>query len=361
MPHERSDAYRNAEKRIEKARRERAKELDLSNMGLTEVPEALWKLTALERLYLANNQLATLPEALGQLTALQWLDLSDNQFTTLPETLGKLAALQRLGLYNNRLTTLPEAIGGLAQLEDLILEENALRELPASMKGLSRLKMLTLHGNDALGLPAEVLGPCFHDSRASNPPAKPAAILHYYFSKRSSRSGAVSPTPVVTRIETPATATATTPPVASTAPQAQPATADTHLYDVFISTKSEDFVHARDAAAFLRKAGLRVFLSVEQLPEMGNSDYFDAIFTALEGCRHMLVVASRRAHVESRWVKKEWQTFLNEKMSERKHGNLVSLLCGEMKIGDLPLSLRQHEARHGDDLASLLHYFKPRQ
>ena len=330
-------------------------------MGLTEVPEALWKLTALERLYLANNQLATLPEALGQLTALQWLDLSDNQFTTLPETLGKLAALQRLGLYNNRLTTLPEAIGGLAQLEDLILEENALRELPASMKGLSRLKMLTLHGNDALGLPAEVLGPCFHDSRASNPPAKPAAILHYYFSKRSSRSGAVSPTPVVTRIETPATATATTPPVASTAPQAQPATADTHLYDVFISTKSEDFVHARDAAAFLRKAGLRVFLSVEQLPEMGNSDYFDAIFTALEGCRHMLVVASRRAHVESRWVKKEWQTFLNEKMSERKHGNLVSLLCGEMKIGDLPLSLRQHEARRGDDLASLLHYFKPRQ
>jgi len=41
--------------------------------------------------------------------------------------------------------------------------------------------------------------------------------------------------------------------------------------------------------------------------------------------------------------------------------SLVTLLCGGMKIGDLPLlSLRQHEARPSDDLSSLLNYFRQR-
>ena len=77
MPHERSDAYRKAEERIEQARRSGANLLDLSGKGLTEVPEALGKLTALQTLYLFNNQLTTLPEALGSLRALQGLYLMD--------------------------------------------------------------------------------------------------------------------------------------------------------------------------------------------------------------------------------------------------------------------------------------------
>lgn len=133
---------------------------------------------------------------------------------------------------------------------------------------------------------------------------------------------------------------------------------DDSRYDVFISAKSQDYAHAREAAEFLRRAGLRVFFSEQELPEMGNSDYYEAIDNALEDCRHMLVVTSSRDHVESKWVKKEWKTYLNEQLNERKSGNLVTLLCGNIEINDLPLSLRQKEARRQNDLSSLLKYFK---
>jgi hypothetical protein len=74
----------------------------------------------------------------------------------------------------------------------------------------------------------------------------------------------------------------------------------------------------------------------------------------------MLLVTTSRAHARAEWVEKEWRTYLNEKLSGRKSGNLVTLLCGNMTIGELPISLRQHEARTINDLPSLLNYFKPR-
>jgi hypothetical protein len=70
----RDKAYREAEQRIEKARREGAIELDLSNMKLTEVPEAIASLTKLQNLDLSRNQLTELPEAIASLTQLQTLD-----------------------------------------------------------------------------------------------------------------------------------------------------------------------------------------------------------------------------------------------------------------------------------------------
>jgi TIR domain len=130
------------------------------------------------------------------------------------------------------------------------------------------------------------------------------------------------------------------------------------VYDVFVSSKSEDYPHAIIAADYLRDHGLRIFLATQELPEMGNSAYFVAIDDALEASRHLLVVTSSAANLKSEWVAHEWQSFLAEKRSGRKTGNVVSLLCGQMTIGDLPYSLRQHEARHDNDLASLLKYFK---
>jgi leucine-rich repeat protein SHOC2 len=58
------------EERIRQAAETHATSLDLSGLGLREVPEPL-----------------------GQLTALQWLDLSGNQLTALPASLGQLTAL----------------------------------------------------------------------------------------------------------------------------------------------------------------------------------------------------------------------------------------------------------------------------
>ena len=44
------EAYRQAEERIEHARREKATELDLSSLGLTELPDSLGQLTQLQSL-----------------------------------------------------------------------------------------------------------------------------------------------------------------------------------------------------------------------------------------------------------------------------------------------------------------------
>ena len=80
-----------AEARIQGALGEQAGRLDLSELGLTSLPESLGKLSGLQTLYLSGNQLTSLPESLGKLSGLQKLDLSGNQLTSLPESLGKLS------------------------------------------------------------------------------------------------------------------------------------------------------------------------------------------------------------------------------------------------------------------------------
>jgi hypothetical protein len=74
----RDEAYRQAEQRIEEARRKGETQLDLSLMGLTEVPEAIANLTQLQELDLSINLLTALPKAIAHLTQLQLLVLSDN-------------------------------------------------------------------------------------------------------------------------------------------------------------------------------------------------------------------------------------------------------------------------------------------
>ena len=126
------EAYAEALKRIEKARKARETRLDLSKLGLE-----------------------TLPPEIGQLSSLQRLVLHDNQLTTLPDSLGQLSSLQDLGLHRNQLTTLPD-----------------------SLIKLTSLRVLLLHDNPALKLPQAVLGA---NTWEVNTAAKPADILDYYF------------------------------------------------------------------------------------------------------------------------------------------------------------------------------------
>jgi Leucine-rich repeat (LRR) protein len=89
----RDEAYQEAEQRIEAARQEGAAELDLSGIGLTELPEAIASLTQLQELYLSNNQLTELPRAIASFTQLQTLNLSFNRLMELPESLENLSQL----------------------------------------------------------------------------------------------------------------------------------------------------------------------------------------------------------------------------------------------------------------------------
>jgi Leucine-rich repeat (LRR) protein len=65
------EAYREAEQRIEAARESGATELDLSGLGLTELPDSIANLTALQTLDLTDNQLTRLPDSIAQLQKLR--------------------------------------------------------------------------------------------------------------------------------------------------------------------------------------------------------------------------------------------------------------------------------------------------
>ncbi len=138
----RDQTYREAEKKIEEARRTGATELALVGMGLTELPESLCELTHLQKLHLNGNQLTASLESLGQLTQLQKLDLRRNQLSGLPESLGQLTQLETLDLSYNQLTSLPFEFSGLSKLRVLNLGRNEFGEIPEPIRAMKRLETL---------------------------------------------------------------------------------------------------------------------------------------------------------------------------------------------------------------------------
>jgi Leucine-rich repeat (LRR) protein len=131
-------------------------ELDLSNKGLTRIPESIGELKNLKELVLSVNKLEKLPESFGKLTNLQKLGLSTNQLTSLPESIGNLTNLKELNLSSNPLKQLPESIGNLTNLEELHLLDNQLEKLPESIGNLTNLEILDLMYNPLEILPESI-------------------------------------------------------------------------------------------------------------------------------------------------------------------------------------------------------------
>ena len=71
--------YNKALQLIEQAAREGATELELSGMGLTELPAEIGQLTNLSKLYLNSNNLSSLPIEIRQLATLSFLVLHNNK------------------------------------------------------------------------------------------------------------------------------------------------------------------------------------------------------------------------------------------------------------------------------------------
>ena len=140
------------------------------------------------------------------------LNLSNAGLTEVPDNLRIAKALRKLSLSHNSLTTLPEFIGQFTQLEYLDVSDNALINLPDSLLSLRSLKTLYLDGNENLGLPTEILGPT--GLGESGTKLDPAWILEYYYQVRNARErqslneaklilvgrGAVGKTSIVNRL-----------------------------------------------------------------------------------------------------------------------------------------------------------------
>lgn len=190
----RDEAYHEAKRRIEAWRKKfsddkifsnkwglyyNSESLDLSNMGLTELPKALSslsqltsldlsgnkltsisqeleKLVSLRYLYLSRNQLVAIPKEFSYLVELRHLDLSKNRLTKVPKELGNLSKLIRLNLSQNKLTAVPSELGNLSELTTFYLDQNQLRSVPRELSQLSKLTVLDLYQNKLTKVPEEL-------------------------------------------------------------------------------------------------------------------------------------------------------------------------------------------------------------
>ena len=146
-----------AVRRIDQAAEEKLTKLDLSELGLKELPLEIVKCTHLTHLNLYNNQITSIPEVLGQLSNLELLYIHWNHITYIPEALGQLSKLRYLNLVGNRIIYIPEALGQLSSLVFLFLSVNQITSIPKAIGQLSSLEMLSLHTNKITSIP-EALG-----------------------------------------------------------------------------------------------------------------------------------------------------------------------------------------------------------
>ncbi len=98
-----------------------------------QVPDSVFKIAALQRLYIGGNFIRSLPETLSSLKNLRELVAPDNYIAELPPSLAALTALERLTLSNNRIRIVPSNYGHITSLTALELVGNPLESPPMSL------------------------------------------------------------------------------------------------------------------------------------------------------------------------------------------------------------------------------------
>jgi len=162
------------ERRIMRVIADGETELELSGLGLTELPPSIGWAEQLEQLDISENRLASLPREIGLLRNLKVLIASNNELTRLPSSITYLTNLRKLELEHNYLTELPVDIGELSGLNRLWVAYNRLKRLPPQIALLENLKdsdfatrkqlpprfpwALTVNGNPLESPPPEIRG-----------------------------------------------------------------------------------------------------------------------------------------------------------------------------------------------------------
>lgn len=137
-------------------------------------------------------------------------------------------------------------------------------------------------------------------------------------------------------------------------------------YHVFLSYKclgsdgkpTRDSVLAEDIYQYLFSRGLSVFLSTIELESQGVSAYKKAIDEALDASKVLIAVGTTTEHLESEWVRYEWDGFFNDIISGVKPEGRVFAYIDKLDMKALPRALRQSQAiTHRDGSLELLYRF----
>nr|XP_010905091.1 putative disease resistance protein RGA3 [Elaeis guineensis] len=136
--------------------------------------DTLYGLKGLYTLLLVRNSTSDsliIPDNFGvKLGSLRTLDLSNSGLSVLPESIGDLKHLRCLQLRNTNITRLPESVGCLYNLQTLGLRNcYYLEDLPVDMKNLRKLRHLDLHLDDDSLMMAQEAMPRTHRLRSMPP------------------------------------------------------------------------------------------------------------------------------------------------------------------------------------------------
>lgn len=134
---------------------------------------------------------------------------------------------------------------------------------------------------------------------------------------------------------------------------------DNHEYDVFISCKSEDYTLGYAIYEFLIENGVRAFFADQELRKLGFADYGKVIDNALDGVKHLIVVASNADFTKEKcspYVYYEWKTFSEEKRSGRKTGNIMTVVTDKSIVKSLPIALRNVQSFVFDEYKQVYNY-----
>lgn len=142
---------------INRAKETAAKKLDLSNKGITELPDEIGDLVHLESLDLSYNNIEQLPSSICNLKNLRDLLLLRNKIQKLPALIGSLANLKMLDISYNPLVNIPQHIGQAKNLEIFDAGYCKISHLPVEITQLYSLKQLSLEENPMIFPPEKVV------------------------------------------------------------------------------------------------------------------------------------------------------------------------------------------------------------
>ncbi|XP_076675085.1 PH domain leucine-rich repeat protein phosphatase isoform X2 [Andrena cerasifolii] len=133
------------------------KQLDLSNGGLSRIPDSAVAFPAIEELVLSQNQLTNTNNNLTLLhrfPKLRTLHLESNELSRIPLELLELRGLTHLNLSDNKIEKIPADVRQLINLKELILDRNGIKDLPHELVELKNLRNISLAGNCLGSLPS---------------------------------------------------------------------------------------------------------------------------------------------------------------------------------------------------------------
>lgn len=132
---------------IQRVKESKATAIDLSNKGITELPDEICELLWVKSIDLSYNNLTELPAKFSNLENLEKLYLLRNNILKLPSGFGNLSKLKTLDISYNPISRLPREVGFIYNLEFLDASYCDLKILPLELNNLYCLKHLNLEEN----------------------------------------------------------------------------------------------------------------------------------------------------------------------------------------------------------------------